>query len=136
MRIYSGVFFPNGLHMTWDYNPGECRLPKDIIDGSDTVVGIYGAILNAGSGVLAASVNIKDGIIDADEAVSEMRTKQYKSENPLHISLYWRTSPVVCGNVIKSAIKNKDLIPVRFTMVGKWGFHRQPVKERLYNDRI
>ena len=114
MKIYSGIFFDNGLHMTWDYRPNECVLPKGVKEGEKATVDVYGAYLSSGSGVLAVNF--------------DLLTHQLNTNTPLHISLYWRTAPVVCGTVIKAATLNKELTPVSFTMTGKWGYHDRDMR--------
>lgn len=42
--LYSGIFFPEGTHMTWQFKPGKCVLPIGVAEGGAcqvTVIGEY-----------------------------------------------------------------------------------------------
>ena len=43
-NIYSGIFFDNGLHMTYDFNPSSCVLPDGIEEGDEEFVTLYGNV--------------------------------------------------------------------------------------------
>lgn len=40
--LYSGVFFLDGTHMTWQFKPGSCALPEGVSEGALQTVWVVG----------------------------------------------------------------------------------------------
>tara|TARA_Y100000296_G_scaffold63868_1_gene74501 strand:- start:125 stop:523 length:399 start_codon:yes stop_codon:yes gene_type:complete len=125
MKIYSGIFFSNGLHMTWDYNPGKCKLPHSKTGGEDGNVIITGGFFNHDIGYLTC-----DRV-----GRSEIQRECYPTDTqsgggiPLHITLYTapNTSPIQSGLMLKYMTQEqRDVllfpIPKQYIWNGKWGY--------------
>jgi hypothetical protein len=56
-EIYSGIFFPNGHHMTWNYAPGNPKFPEFIKEGDPAVVQVVGIYEDDEVGCLIVNYN-------------------------------------------------------------------------------
>ncbi len=43
LKIYSGFFLNDGRHITWEFNPGKCDLPKGVAEGQEVDVAVVGS---------------------------------------------------------------------------------------------
>ena len=131
--IYTGVFFENGLHMTYHYdgkvhNP---QFPEGIVEGSEQIVSLYAVAHEQQLGLYACRVNI-DGTILYD---------QYNGGNPLHITLYHfdNIPPSEAGVLLKSYRQtlSKGITPTGYSPLsqlfrwsGTWKTHRIEVFDK------
>ena len=98
--LYTGVFFTNGLHMTYDYNRDDgAELPPNVNIGDKQCVFVYSSFISNDLGYLGCYYRIND--------------KNYKtqkdSDNPLHITLYTANGvqPVQSGIHLKASLDEK-----------------------------
>ena len=125
MKIYSGIFFKNGLHMTWDYDPGYCNLPHNVMDGEDGDIIITGGLFKHDIGFFTCEREGRDEIIR--EAFPT--DKQASGGFPLHITLYNapHTRPMQSGLILKYMTQEQRNIllfpkPKQYIWNGKWGY--------------
>tara|TARA_R100000687_G_C6351856_1_gene119208 strand:- start:34 stop:432 length:399 start_codon:yes stop_codon:yes gene_type:complete len=128
MKIYSGIFFNNGLHMTWDYGPGDCGLPHDIIDGKESNVIITGGLFNRDIGFLTCERAGRDDLIRKCYPTDTQRG----GKTPLHITLYTAhsVSPVQSGILLEYMTqKQRDILlfseDEQYTWSGRWGYFEE-----------
>lgn len=55
--IYSGIFFADGTHMTWNYNPSNPSLPEGVKDGDSATINLVGVYEDDEVGCLVVSWN-------------------------------------------------------------------------------
>ena len=96
-NIYSGVFFDNGLHMTWDYAPGHCKLPEHVEEGYKQLVELYSIISLQSIGGYGCFIYL-NGVKILNQSDDKL---------PLHITLYTgyesgrKVSPAEFGPILK-----------------------------------
>jgi len=132
-KLYSGVFFDNGLHMTWEFGP-DCTLPRNIIgfedfkEGQEQLVQLYAVIHEKSVGLYACFI-----VLGVDKVY-----KQSDTDNPLHITLYNGKDasrnpiqPKVAGELLNSYKESlaRGHSPIGYsplssvyTWIGKWGY--------------
>jgi hypothetical protein len=99
-NIYSGVFFDNGLHMTWDYAPGHCKLPEGVEEGYKQLVELYSIISLQSIGGYGCFIYL-DGVKILNQSDDKL---------PLHITLYTgyesgrKVSPAEFGPILKDSL--------------------------------
>ena len=59
MRLYSGIFFDNGLHITYHFDPPHPYLPTEVNEGDEVTVDIIGIVLKKEFGVAQCRVGYK-----------------------------------------------------------------------------
>tara|TARA_Y100000310_G_scaffold226664_1_gene228808 strand:- start:1107 stop:1505 length:399 start_codon:yes stop_codon:yes gene_type:complete len=132
MKIYSGIFFDNGLHMTWDYNPGKCKLPHNISDDVAGNVIITGGLFNHAIGYLTCER------VGRSEIQRECNPTDYQPHGgiPLHITLYTapNISPVQSGLMLKYMTQEQRNVllfskPEQYIWSGKWGYFEEEKDE-------
>ena len=111
IKIYSGVFFPNGLHMTYDYrggSKGHPIIPFDMEQGQICYVFIENITFT--SLFVAAQVYF---YITPDHKV----TVQYDNATPLHITLHTAkgVKPAISGTKLMEYLNwnNKEFFNSR-----------------------
>ena len=77
-NLYSGVFFDNGLHMTFDWSPGMCELPEGIQKGDEQIVTLYASVHTQSIGLYACFFQME----------GRKLYDQKDEQLPLHITLY------------------------------------------------
>ena len=128
-NLYSGVFFNNGLHMTWEFGQ-DCALPDNISVGDEQIVQLYAVISERALGLYACFIEIG----------GEKTYDQPNSDNPLHITLYTGEdasglpiAPKEAGILLKSYKKalSHNHTPLGYsplntiyTWMGQWGFYK------------
>ena len=130
-NLFSGIFFDNTKHITWEYNPGHCVLPEGISEGDEQIVQLYSIIHEKAIGVYGCFIEIN----------GEKIYDQPNGSLPLHITLYTgidsssgKMIPAVeAGILLRSYLKaiTKGNTPTGysplstlFTWIGEWGFHK------------
>jgi len=131
-NIYSGVFFDNGLHMTWDFNPGSCVLPDGIEDGDEQIITLYANIHAQVVGCFACFIK--------NDKLGDKVYEQHNSDVPLHITLYTgvdadgkKIPPIEAGIYLRSMrlALPKGITPTGYSPLsslhywkGEWGFNK------------
>jgi len=104
-NIYSGVFFDNGLHMTWDYAPGHCKLPEHVEEGYKQLVELYSILSLKEIGGFGCLIYL-DGVKTLNQSNGKL---------PLHITLYTgikygrEVSPAEFGPILKDSLHGLPL---------------------------
>lgn len=108
-NIYSGIFFPNGLHMTWQFGE-KCSLPKDVKEGDEGCVKLHSFFCNESIGFLQCSLpfvtdNNGEGYLQSD------------NRTPLHITLWTGrcedggiVTPKTSGDMLRSFCSGEECI--------------------------
>ena len=124
MKIYSGVFFDSGLHMTFDYNPIDGPVfPHGIEEGDSAMVEIREVVIQSGFGVLRCEIRIEVPEVSSRVVLD----KQFNMKTPLHITLYTAkgVSPVSTGEYLSSKLARGHYVAMpdaNRVLYGKWGF--------------
>lgn len=117
MTLYSGIFFENGLHVTFDFNPPNPVIPYPFKDGDEINVWCNGIVILNEFTVLKCDIQGKD---------DETRfSHQYNSDVPLHITLHTASNirPVETGRYLrKNPDKIVSLVGRSTALIGKWGY--------------
>jgi len=114
MKIYSGFFMNSGDHVTYDYNPGNCRLPERINKGDAVTVEVYGRYDDSEVSCYLVRVHLADGrVLD----------KQLGKTTLLHITLWTAPGvpPVESGLRATKNVMSIKKIPT-FLIPAKAGF--------------
>ena len=134
MRLYSGIFFDNGLHITYHFDPPHPYLPTEVNEGDEVTVDIIGIVLKKEFGVAQCRVGYKwfydidvdeDGPFKVDDSVSHKYLRHQKdSDVPLHMTLYTdkNTRPVETGRYLKKYPEEILEMYGYATLIGKWGY--------------
>ena len=120
-NIYSGVFFDNGLHMTWEFGK-NCSLPKGVKEGDEEQVCLLSVVTKQKIGVYCCKfkLNGKDIL-------------EQPNSTPLHITLYTgkdadgnKIPPKEAGVVLKdtNGWHRWDKIMLDH-WTGKWGYFKK-----------
>ena len=132
MKIYSCIFFDNGLHMTWHYSPGECELPNDVKEGDSVDILITGGLFRSDIGFLTCERVGRSDLIRECYPTD----KQPSSGIPLHITLYHAgyVSPVQSGLLLKYMTqKQRDILlfpkDEQYKWKGWWSIKRDNKNE-------
>ena len=107
-NIYSGVFFDNGLHMTWEFGK-NCSLPKGIKEGDEQHVCL-----------LSVVVKQKIGIYGCKFKLNGKDVLEQPNSTPLHITLY--TGKDADGNKIPPKEASVVLKDTNALIIGKLDF--------------
>lgn len=143
MNLFSGIFFDNNKHITWEYNPpNNCELPEGISEGDEQIVQLYSIVHERTIGVYGCFIEM-----NGEKIYDQPILKEYKKMNiykdgplPLHITLYTGKDssgktipPVEAGILLRSyrSATTKGITPTGysplstlFTWIGKWGFYK------------
>jgi len=130
MKIYSGIFFDSGLHMTYDFNPKDGpRLPHGVEEGDKQWVKITGILMNDRFGV----AKIDRVYYDWERPIwggtsypaTGLITNQHNSDTPLHITFYTApdVNPVETGRYLMNNSSRNKLKETDFSLNGKWGYY-------------
>ena len=123
-NIYSGVFFDNDLHMTWDYALDTCKLPEGVKEGDEQIVELYSILSLKEIGGYGCLIYL-DGIKILNQSNDKL---------PLHITLYTgikygrEVSPAEFGSILKDSLYSLPLngySPLKklYSWEGTWGFY-------------
>ena len=131
--IYTGVFFDNGLHMTYHFDGKEHKpqFPEGVVEGETQIVSLYALGHEQQIGFYACFINI---MADGSKLYD-----QYNSGNPLHITLYHfdKIPPSEAGVLLKSYRQtlSKGITPTGYSPLsqlfrwsGTWKTYRTPIK--------
>ena len=129
-KIYSAVFFDNGLHMTWDFRPGLCELPKGVDDGQMQIVTLYANVHAQIAGSYACFIHLN----------GEKIYEQQDGKTSLHITLHTgidsdgKKLPKSEAGIYLTSMKKalpKGITPTGYSSLvalhhwkGDWGFHK------------
>ena len=132
--LYTGIFFQNGLHMTWDYNPGRCECPNDVKQYDEVTVDIIGGVFSDDIGFLICETP-RDALFKKCYPVQTQRN----NKTPLHITLYnANVSPVISGKILESMSteQRKSILfdeDKQYKWIGRWNIYKTEKEEE--NDR-
>ncbi len=116
VKIYSAFFLPDGKHITWEFNPGNCSLPDGVEEGSEVEVVVTGEYKD--SEISALQVEVMAG---------ERVLTHQSSGTPLHITLEAKgVAPVQSG----IRIAEFGATPIKpYTIKAKAGFFKAPPRD-------
>lgn len=138
-KIYSGVLFKNGKHVTYHYNPGgKVSLPKNVKEGDDAMVVATGIAFDLGRNLATLKCHIhiitdpNDDIDGITVLKHQMGKNPFAAKVPLHITLHTSIgfAPRLCGELLSKIEKMEksvrdhvysELWPFQY-FEGKWGF--------------
>tara|TARA_Y100001951_G_C11060145_1_gene140370 strand:+ start:57 stop:437 length:381 start_codon:yes stop_codon:yes gene_type:complete len=123
MKLYSGIFFENGLHVTFDFNPPNPVIPHPFKDGDEINVWCNGIVILNEFTVLKCDIG---HLLQHRTLKDETRfSHQYNSDVPLHITLHTASNirPVETGRYLrKNPDKIVSLVGRSTALIGKWGY--------------
>jgi hypothetical protein len=115
MTTYSGVFFEDGTHMTYDYSDKEGfppLLPPLRQEGDAQQVLIVGEYNYDGDVALICAINISGKCYKYSPCTGRV----------LHITKKYKESPNQCGLNATNNIRRIRYFKEFYVKVGKWGF--------------
>jgi len=134
MNLFSGIFFENNKHITWEFNPGACELPDGVNEGDEQIVQLYAIIHERAMGLYGCFIELNG------KKIYDQPTVGKNGILPLHITLYTGKDsngntipPVEAGILLRSYRQAmlKGITPTGysslnhiFTWIGTWGFHK------------
>jgi hypothetical protein len=118
-KVYSGVFFNSGLHMTYNYNFGSPKLPEGVKPGTRQFVSVESVSIFNDFGVLSCKCAYMNYL---DNSVVEI-THQHECVTPLHITLYTKKGfkPYLAGTFLELESPTQPLLDNE-SLAGNWGF--------------
>jgi len=122
-NIYSGVFFDNDLHMTWEYALDPI-LPEGVKEGDEQIVELYSILSLKEIGGYGCLIYL-DGVKILNQSNDKL---------PLHITLYTgvkygrKVSPAEFGPILKDSLYSLPLngySPLKklYSWEGTWEFY-------------
>ena len=114
IKIYSAFFLLDGRHITWEFNPGKCELPKGVAEGDKVKVVGVGEYRDDEIYALQVEVVLPGG---------ERLTHQ-PGGTPLHITIATNGVPPVESGL---RIKKFGATPIKpYTVEATAGFFKAP----------
>ena len=114
IKIYSGFFLSDGRHITWEFNPGKCDLPKGVAEAESVDVVVVGSYKDEEVQALQVEVVLPGG---------KVLTHQ-PGGTPLHITIATNGVPPVESGI---RIKKFGATPIKpYTIKAKAGFFKAP----------
>jgi len=122
ITLYSGFFLMlpilGNVHVTWEFNPGKCTLPKSTFEGREVLVHVVGDYKDEDLSCLIVEVELPDGKVLTHQA----------SGTVLHITTHVEpgVSPVQSGvRATAQGWEHRKNNSLKFvTHVAKAGFFR------------
>ncbi len=116
VKIYSAFFLPDGKHITWEFNPGKCKLPEGLEEGEEVAVKVVGEYKDAEISALQVEV-----------VAGERVLTHQSSGTPLHITLEARGVAPVQSGIRIAEFGATSIEP--YKIKAKAGFFKAPPRD-------